>query len=184
MFADPSRGPTRALRAAAFTGATVSVSLGAHLTAGGRANLSPVVVLAALAVLALAARLARQRWSARGIFPGLLLSQVLLHAAFTGSHAPTLGHHSPAPASDQLDGGGHGLSGQMLLAHLAATIVLTWVLDQGERGLWSQLARLLRLRIGPLHGAHPRTSAYVLAVAPALDLHPGTRPGRGPPVLC
>lgn len=177
------RVPARLLRALTFTTATVAITLHAHLLGGGGAAPSAVVIGVGGAVLALAYRLARHRWSARGIFPALALSQVAFHAAFSMAHTGvTSSHAAHEPVVTHASSGGSGDS-RMFLAHVVATALLTWVLDQSERGLWALVTRRIRLRLKALRPIVSTLTRTPPTPSPLYGRHPGTPFGRGPPFL-
>jgi hypothetical protein len=148
-------GPS--VRSVVFAGCAVIVSLGGHVAAGGSLPGAGVLV-AALAVVAVGYRVmlaGRERsWAVLAV--GLAAAEGLLHwlfmtgtAAVAGEGLPGDGSMGAMPmpadlpqAAGPLAAGplaGHGLG--MVAGHLAAALVLSWFLRQGEQAVWAAARR-------------------------------------------
>ena len=115
----PDRGLIRVVRAGVVAACVVTLSLVAHVWAGGDVP-GPVVLLgSAAAIAAYAGVLTRERLSAVELIGVLSAGQVLLHMAFMTSG----GTHAGGPA--------------MLAGHAIAAVVLALGLARGEEAAWS-----------------------------------------------
>ncbi|SDB89773.1 hypothetical protein SAMN05216410_0777 [Sanguibacter gelidistatuariae] len=113
----PQAGRLRLARAVVVAGTTLSLSLGAHLIAGGSAPAAPVLVLVAMFMLLTCVALAGRGFTPVRLLAVLGLGQVALHGVFSWlgttacavvpaapasglGHAATHAHHQPDVALD------------------------------------------------------------------------------------
>ncbi|GAA1891390.1 hypothetical protein GCM10009814_21110 [Lapillicoccus jejuensis] len=193
----------RLTRAAVLGAATVGLSLGAHVAAGGGAPTPVGLGLLSLPVLAVTLVATGRRLSGPALAALLGLGQVGLHVGLTAltaepalvatdgsGPAPTGGHHllhlalgSPLTAGTAGTVGAAGGPALMTLAHLVAAALVALLLTRGEHALWALLAWLLPRLPG---AAHPREAVGGASVPADAPLHPSRRArrrrSRAPPV--
>lgn len=197
----PRTGTRRVARTGAILGSVATASSLAHAAGGGGLPSPDTSALLLVVLLPFAAILTDRRLGPAAIALALTAGQFVAHLGMvlgTGSHAlvasPGSGHlHGAAalvglsPTADPRQTLNHGVvpDGQMMLAHVAATVLLTVALSSVEAWLWRLTALLPRRRPRP---STPRPTIRVplgpvaLACArPAPWL--ATAPGRGPPAL-
>ncbi len=159
-----SRGPGRLARGAVFAVLAEALALAAHVS-GGAPSPSPLVLLAIAVALVLASTAAAGRRRGPGsIGLGLLLTQWLLHQAFSVlavqhpgsasaqvmpgmasmshgsmSHGSMLPSLAGVPQQAMAGMGGMHLGGRMLLMHLVATALTGVLLVHGEAMLWRSI---------------------------------------------
>lgn len=204
----PTRGATRAARAAAFGMATLALASGAHVSAGGALPSMMVLAVLVLPLMLTAVILTSRRCGSVLLVASLAAAQILLHETLMAvtSHVPgemfaaEVGAHHGAQTlvSDQVSahsaaalGGGLAVAGPdgwpvaMKAMHVAATVVTALLLARGEKALWQMVARFLPtlLRISRLIPCG-RRQASVRVIAPALQpsLVSSGLGLRGPPV--
>lgn len=195
----PGRGPQRWLRAGLLAALTVLVSIGGHALAGGSVHLSLPLLLGGAALGALCVAAADVRRSFAEILAVVLLAQPVLHLlAAMGGH----GHAAAAPGPDPAVTGGPAIGGLgigglgMVLAHIGAALLVSVLLADAERAVWTLaglLAPLLTPLLAPLRLPHAaRRVLLVPVVVPVADR--GDTPllrrllgsalrRRGPPVV-
>jgi hypothetical protein len=168
----PTGSGARSARSVAFAVSAVSLSLGAHATAGGDVPDVPLLLLVAL-VDAASSTLARRPRGPVATAVALLSAQVVLHGAFmfaAPDHAAHAGHLPSLP---------------MVVAHGIAAFVLAVLLSHGER-LITHVARVL-LPVALLRPFRPLLATRLVVAVPsdvpplrlAATLHDISR--RGPP---
>jgi len=198
----PGAGVLRLTRVAFFAISAVSLASGAHLAGGG--TLSPTTALLSVPAVMLVMNLLAG--APRGLFILFLamgFTQTALHSAFmalpmppacvpAGSMGGTrlagphqhLTEYCEAPFEPADVVAGPPLS--LLIAHSIATVLMAWLLAQGETAIWA-LASRLRFRIPP---SGPRvvflipTAAAVIphtTVRAPTRVHLDTAQTRGPP---
>ena len=144
------------VRAVAFAGTSLVVSLIGHVCSGGHTPDHATVLLAGvLVMLCHLAGAGRRELSWPTLSGALLAGQFGLHLVFDAGPMP--GGHAHLQALPPALG---MRPGPMLLGHLLAAAVLGWFLRQGEQALWSAARRggrgvgrgveLLRLRVAVL----------------------------------
>lgn len=191
-------GALRVLRALVFLAAVTSLTVGAHVLAGGSVSTLAVVCLAALSWPVAIVGSRRQR-RVRSLFPALLVGQAAGHgvlaflgSAGSGAAAVATGCSTSAlhrghqmlecgePSSMVMPGGAHGLA--MTGAHVLAALVLAAALAWGEALLWRvvDLVVLALPSVGALPVGFARAS-FVVRLRPSSELACAVR-GRGPPV--
>lgn len=159
----------RHVRAMAASLACVASAFGAHLLAGGQAELATVVAVF-VASGALAWALASVRLTSLQLLGLLVLGQIGVHGA---SMASATGHATPM-----------GLS--MVVIHAAVTLVSWWALSRGEAFVWAVAQHLalrplaLVLNCWRARPVRASVASTPVIVRPSLlDLH--VTPVRGPP---
>ncbi len=203
MFS-PGTGALRLARATSLALVAYSLSLGAHVLAGGEAP-SATGTAVLLGVTTWACVLVTSRRVARVPLVALLgASQLLLHHAFmlasassgcltvTGAHA---GHGMPGPMTYCTDPAaamsampsmsGHATSGAaMTVAHAVAALLLGVVLARGEDALWFLAGLVWPTATAPVllpSAARPLPVAPSPTGAASAVLLPGGVGRRGPP---
>lgn len=172
------QGPTRWLRAGVLVALTVLVSLGGHALAGGTVHVSGPMVLGVLALGAACVAAAEVRRSFPEILAVVLLAQPVLHLlASMGGHQHGAGNPTTAG----------GVSTGMLLAHLAASVLVSALLADADRVLWALAGLVVRV-LPPAAAPVPVPAAGVPVVrVPCvplpLALRSAPRRRRGPPVV-
>ncbi len=202
----PVTGMLRLTRALALTLAVVSLSLAAHVVAGGSAPGPVGLWLVVAPVLALSLWVTGRRLGLAAVGTVLALTQVWLHTAFmaistggvTGAltasdhrghlELTALGHPAgfgPAPLDGGLlDRALSGTSPSMAGAHVVAAALVALLLARGEAALWCvwawlRPARLVAARmLGWVEGSATTTGRSTLRSTP---LSPRSRP-RAPPL--
>lgn len=175
--ASPGRGLVRLARGTSLAGFCATLSLTAHVVAGGRWHMAPGMLVLSLLLAAVCVAAADRRRGFAGILTVVGLSQVVFHLLAGGG-----GHHHGA-------GSGGGSGAGMVLAHAVAAVLVSAGLAHGERLLWSLYALLGVRRAAVLFRPLPvrRPSARPAGpgrIVPARSAFP--RAGavwRGPPVL-
>jgi len=169
----PTGSGARSARSVAFAVSAVSLSLGAHATAGGDVPDVPLLLLLVALVDAASSTLARRPRGPVATAVALLSAQVVLHGAFmfaAPDHAAHAGHLPSLP---------------MVVAHGIAAFVLAVLLSHGER-LITHVARVL-LPVALLRPFRPLLATRLVVAVPsdvpplrlAATLHDISR--RGPP---
>jgi hypothetical protein len=169
----PTASGARSVRSGAFAVSAVSLSLGAHVTAGGDVPVIPLLLLLVALVDASSSTFARRPRGPIATAVALLAAQVVLHGAFmfaAPAHAAHAGHLHSLP---------------MLVAHGIAAFVLAVLLSHGER-LITHVARVL-LPVALLRPFRPLPATRLVVAVPsdvpplrlAATLHDLSR--RGPP---
>lgn len=206
-----TNAPFRLLRTGLLGATALGLAAGAHVLAGGTLP-GPGIMAALLSLHVLCSTAATAIHLGLPAMTVLLgASQLVLHKAFDAFSAavpavsmpPGMGHHPPSMAEQSAAmahaagamGAGMGpmdhadaLSGWMVPAHVAATLLTAVLLAQGENALWA-LANWLRPLCGPAAVVRPLPARQAIPkVLPALlprlpwrNLRPDTR--RGPPSL-
>ncbi|MDO5754398.1 hypothetical protein [Arthrobacter sp.] len=205
--------PFRLLRTILVGATILGLASGAHLLGGG-ALPAPAIMAAILALHILCSSIATKFRLTPAVMVALLASsQLVLHQGFeTLSHgiAPIAApgtealdqhvmsaeaHASAVMSAASMAGApgmavlGHAahMSGWMLVAHIAATLVAAGLLAYGENALWS-LAGWLRplyeraaaVLLPPTHSPRPGIISHPLPCIPWRNQRPDTR--RGPPL--
>ncbi len=183
----------RAVRGA--IGALVAVLLGAaaHTIGGGEAPSPAVVAAVALLAWPFAVLLAGRRLAGWRIVATVMVTQLLLHVAFTlvghgtAAVASPAGHHG-AVSLALLSGTTVAPDAPMTAMHVAAAVSTVFVLYAGERMLRA-LARGIRLVfaridavVAPLANRVPSATTTPVA-APSSFLPLSSLSRRGPPVF-
>jgi hypothetical protein len=169
----PTASGARSVRSVAFAASAVSLSLGAHATAGGDVPDVPLLLLLVALVDAASSTFARRPRGPIATAVALLAAQVLLHGAFMFA-APAHAAHAD-----------HFPSLSMVVAHGIAAFVLAALLSHGER-LITHVARVL-LPVALLRPFRPLPATWLVVAVPsevpplrlAATLHDLSR--RGPP---
>lgn len=190
---DAGSGLVRGLRAAVVSTLVVLLAVTAHATGGG--HTSPVATVLLLLVIAPVSWIAvGRRLHARTLMALLGGAQLLVHVAMVALTASSPGGgvarqgHGAHSAGLVLGGSmpmpGHAaMRPQMLLAHLAITVVTALLLAHGERLLWQVVSRLMPV-VARVHV--PAACGTPLPAAPGPRLHARlvvlTTPTRGPPL--
>lgn len=177
-MSSPGQGAWRWVRGSVLAGLCLTLSLFAHVVAGGALDLSPVMLFAAGLLAGMCVAAADRQRSLAGIIVVVGLSQVVFHL-LAGMHA---------------HGGTHGSTGSdtaMVLTHTLAALLVSVAVAHGERLIWSifallglrRVARLIRLRPSP--PARRPAPTHVLPLVPSLaSAFPrACAPWRGPPLL-
>lgn len=150
----PATGVLRLTRAGVLTLATVSLSLTAHVAAGGSAPGVVGLLLVAVPVLAASLLTTGRRLGLSGVGSVIAVTQVGLHAAFMalttvggGGAVLAASHHVPSalttggpgavPGPSLLDLAVSGGSPVMTAAHVVAAGLVALLLARGEVALWS-----------------------------------------------
>ena len=129
----PDTGTPRWARAGLLALLTVLISIGGHALGGGEVHLSLPLILGGAALGGICVAAADVRRSFPEILAVVLLAQPPLHLlASIGAH-----HGTAGPPSSSV-------SVTMVLAHAAAALVVSVLLADAERALWT-LAGLFRL---------------------------------------
>jgi hypothetical protein len=172
----PTASGARSVRSVAFAVSAVSLSLGAHATAGGDVPDVPLLLLLIALVDAVSSTFARRPRGPTATAVALLAAQVVLHGAFMFAAPAHAAHAAHA---------GHLHSLPMLVAHGIAAFVLAVLLSHGER-LITHVARVL-LPVALLRPFRPLLATRLVVAVPsdvpplrlAATLHDISR--RGPP---
>ena len=168
LHPDPSSGLVRLMRGVLVGTGGASVSLLAHLAAGGDAPAPGPTTGAVLGSAGLCWWLSDRRWTPTRLVGALLVVQSALHLVLAGS-------------------AGHGAIPLMLLAHVGATALTARLLLSGESWVWDLLDTLClrvarRMRPAATAPGPERLATPVdRALAPA-DLPVVLPWRRGPPV--
>ena len=137
-----ARSPSRWLRAVVCGSAGVGLGLVLHVMASGSIHSVGGVAAALGLSIVLSASVLEHEASALRIWSLLALAQLFTHM-FAGTHgAAAHAAHDAAVSSAQ------PFSGQMLVAHLAATVVLALWLRDLERVTWRLLLRAVGRVLG------------------------------------
>ncbi len=159
---NPGQGMLRVVRGSLLAAASIAVPAAAHGAAGGGVPVDGPflfgVALLAVACIALADR----RRTPGAIAAVIGLTQPVLHTALA------LSSHNPATVSP---------TPRMIIAHAAATVVLTLLLAGGEEVLWS-MAALACTVLGAVIRFVVPWSAEPLPAAPAHRSNAGLPPPR------
>lgn len=130
----PARGLARVARAGLLAGLTVLISWGGHAVAGGAVHVSLPMLLGGAALGALCVAAADVRRSFPEILAVVVVAQPVLHLlASMGGH----GSHG---------GGSHGGIG-MVLAHGGAAVLVSALLADAERAVWTLAGLLAPFRL-------------------------------------
>ncbi|GAA3704885.1 hypothetical protein GCM10022204_22920 [Microlunatus aurantiacus] len=141
----PGQGGVRLLRAAALGGSSLLLAAWAHLAGGGAAPNTAAMVLAGCATGVIAVSVTARRCRMPLLLTVLGLEQAGLHLLFGSSAAALclpnapMSHGLHAGASCVSVAGQHSMAEPglvMVLAHVAALIVMAWVLARGEQWVW------------------------------------------------
>lgn len=174
-MSSPGRGALRWLRGSVLAGWCLTLSLVAHIVAGGAVDLSPVMLFAAGLLAGMCVAAADRQRGLAGIVVVVGLSQVVFHL-LAGGHA-----HASAAAP--------GASSAMLAMHTLAALVISAAVADGERLIWSLFAllglrRVPRLIVPRPTGARPASAPVVVTVRACVVAFPrASAPWRGPPLL-
>lgn len=170
----------RRLRVPAFTAATVSLGVGAHLAAGGEAPSGSLLVLLTAVVAVICSATAGRELRLAALLGAVALAELGIHVALLGDGHAAHGPGSHAPGQHPA---------LMTAAHLVASALLACWLRRGEAAVWRTVGRTVRLvglarRGGPVLPPVPLTRGIVGDLTrPLLPQHAGTvRQVRGPPV--
>lgn len=165
----------RVLRSAAFSAVCVPVSACAHAAVAGGGPSWRALLAGVLVMLVLVTPLADRERSRAGIVATLLCGQVVLHVLFClGRHGAGGGMPTSMHTTAAHQGAGHAAAGMpmplmpspaMFAVHLAAALLLGWVVHRGERALWL-LVRVSLRTAGRLAGPAAAMLAALL-VPPA-----------------
>ena len=199
----PARGSARVVRSSLFGGSAVLMALTAHVVGGGAAPSWGLVAVLVLAASVVTNGLAGRRRGHPSVMSALLLSQVLLHQAFsvlaggmTCSVAPMAGMHHPMPAGlthrpgmvaacTPAGAGMHAMAPRMLIGHALAAMLLAVLLSHGERAVWWVLTWFLppvpTRAVPPLGPASSGPVALVSSIRPPRGPLSGGVGRRGPP---
>ena len=164
------RGLPRLARAGFVALLTMTLSVAAHVHAGGQAPtaLAMTGLVAAFGVFCWA--LSAQRWTARPLLAVFLLAQAATHITAMLQHP--------------MDSMGSMTSSSMVASHLAAAALLVLMVARGETAL-VRLVEHLALRCLDLRAAptpHPSDAPVADAVpSPVAHLFVATVRGRAPP---
>jgi hypothetical protein len=135
----PTTGPVRLVRGVLVGAGGASVSLLAHMAAGGEVPAAGTTAVAFLGAAGLCWWLSDRRWTSSRLVGALLVVQSALHLLLAGS-----AHHHATPL--------------MLVAHVGATALTARLLLTGESWVWDLLDALcLRVarRVRPVPTAPP-----------------------------
>ncbi len=176
----PPQAESRLQRGCAVSAITVLLTVTGHTVAGGVAPDVGLVVLLGLPLTAMMISLGDRQPGLGGVLLTLAAAQVGLHLLLSA-----LGGHPHAGVG----GGVPDATPQMVVVHLALTVVSAWLLRSADGGL-AALGALLRrvLRLVLLRPARPTAVIGVVPVAASsatwlLDVLFGRiRLRRGPPV--
>lgn len=146
-----------------LAGCAFGISVVGHVAAGGEVHVTLGLLLGAFALVAVCLALTERRSGFAAIFVTVGLAQPILHLL------SSLGGHgyvgSSAPAGLDLDDltavGTPSEPAVMVMAHLIAAVVISLLLADGERLLWSLYERVrlvLPVRLRPVTPV-PRTSS-------------------------
>ena len=205
----PLAGAARLLRVCTLSGTSLTLAVSAHVLGGGVAPAPGVLLLAATVLVSVAVLMTQWRCRFWALLVAVGLEQALLHMTFPATSSagmclptvPAAGHAHPGMSPACIPATVQGLdaatpprvsadmpaamllpSWPMLVAHLAATIVVVWVLWRGEALLWRIVARLLGTpSTGPTHAVY-RTGWTVVHLRRTRKMFPRPAAPRGPPV--
>lgn len=141
---DPTAGPIRLVRGALVGTGGASVSLLAHVAAGGEVPAARATTAAMLGAVGLCWWLSDRRWTPARLVGALLVVQSVLHLLLAGAAS-------------------HDATALMLLAHVGATAITARLLLSGECWVWDLLDALC-LRVAShvrWSAAAPRTGRLV-----------------------
>lgn len=168
----PGTGAARWARGGLLSLLTVIISVGGHAVAGGSVHLSMPLLLGGSALAAISVAAAESRHSFAQIFGVVLLAQPVLHLL------ASMGTHGSSSS-----GGGAGV---MVSGHVLAALLVSALLADAERSVWTVAGLLAPVRLPgrptPPAPAHVVRLVTDWAVELALPIRRVlSLPQRGPP---
>ncbi|CAN5223232.1 hypothetical protein BH20ACT5_BH20ACT5_21410 [soil metagenome] len=173
---NPGRGRLRLLRGAVLAACCVLLAISGHALGDGPVGLTAPLVVAIALVAGGSVAWADQQRGFGHLLGAAMCSQVAFHLTLSLSPEHAVGH------------AGATVDVRMVLGHVAATVVMAWILAKGDAGAWA-LHRSLRGLL-PRIGGLPTVPASPPSMCPrrraSVENRAGlrlatARPHRGPP---